>query len=429
MRSSFSRGLTVGALAAIAGICAPTAFAAEPRSQSLRLTVSEAQRQFCATKSVTGEGVARRSFTSPVEGIASVRLSGPASSDWDLAIVDQSSDKVLDGSANLGASELATAFVSSGQGVVVQACRRSGEAATVGLSVDFTPVKRNGASDYTTKMVRVSLGSKADFKRLEGLGLDTTDHATETYVDVLLYSAADERTLRGTGLDYANRVADVRAKDNANRQSEQRARRSARSRAAARAATPSGRTTYRTLPEINEDLKRLAEANPGLVRLTALPLQSWEGRDIMGIEIAENVAAPADGRPVYVQVGTHHAREWPANEATLEFGFELINGYKAGNARLAGIVRGARTFVIPVLNVDGFDVTIKSEGLTPGGNYTNPMNSGTASGSQGAAAWRQGPRAGSSCAYRPRSPRPGFRSRCLSPSGWRSCRPGSAPRT
>ena len=35
-------------------------------------------------------------------------------------------------------------------------------------------------------------------------------------------------------------------------------------------------------------------------------------------------------------VGTHHAREWPSNEATQEFGLELINGYKSGNGHAQG---------------------------------------------------------------------------------------------
>jgi hypothetical protein len=97
-----------------------------------------------------------------------------------------------------------------------------------------------------------------------------------------------------------------------------------RARRAASVGIPSGRTSYRTLPEHEEELKRLAQENPGLVRLVALPLTSWEGRQILGVEIAENVTSATDGRPAYVQVGTHHAREWPANEATLEWGLELV---------------------------------------------------------------------------------------------------------
>ncbi len=152
----------------------------------------------------------------------------------------------------------------------------------------------------------------------------------------------------------------------------QRAAASPAGRARIAQATPGGRTTYRTLEEINAELKTLAQQNPTLVRLFTLPLRSFEGRDIFGIEIAANVTTPPDGRPAYVQVGTHHAREWPANEATMEFGLELINGFRSGDPDLSRIVREARTYVIPVLNVDGFDVTIKSEQLSVRGDLSDP---------------------------------------------------------
>ena len=50
--------------------------------------------------------------------------------------------------------------------------------------------------------------------------------------------------------------------------------------------------------------------------------------------------------------------------------------------KLSRIVREARTFVIPVLNVDGFDKTIESEGLNPDGSYVDPVDSGGTSGDQ-----------------------------------------------
>ena len=148
---------------------------------------------------------------------------------------------------------------------------------------------------------------------------------------------------------------------------------------------PSGRTSYRTLPEIQTELKALAPANPGLVRLFTLPNRSLEGRDILGVEIAENVGNPADGRPESMMVGTHHAREWPANEASMEWALELVQGYKSGDAELRQIVQGARTYIIPVFNVDGFNATIESEGLNPDGSFEDPVDSGGTSGSSGAA--------------------------------------------
>ena len=310
-----------------------------------------------------------------------MRTAGPAGSDWDVAVVDRTAGQVLNGGAGSGASEVVTAIVRAGQDLVVQTCRRSGVEAvdlTVSfVSADFTPA----ADGYKLRLVRVAV-KPSERARLASLGLDMTDHAAPGHQDVLLYSAADERKLTDAGFTFSTRIADVVARDRQNRLTEQRAKRDAKARKSAAADLPSGRTTYRTLPEIEEELKQLAADNPTLVRLFTLPLKSVEGRDILGIEIAENVTATGDGRPVFTVFGTHHAREWPANEATMEFGLELIQGYKAGDARLTQIVRQGRTFIVPVVNVDGFDVTTQSEGLTPGGNYSDPLNTGGASGNQ-----------------------------------------------
>ena len=374
MRVTF-RGLSLGAFAALAAT-APAASAAAPKplpAKTYTASVSTVERQFCATRSVTGRGMDRRSITSPVNGVLGVRTNGAASADWDIGIIDRKSGKALSGSAQSAADEYATTFVRRGQRLVLQACRRNGSD-TLGVRYAFTRLPKAKKSKYDTKLVRVSTPTAASKARIAGLGLDTTDHPAKTYWDVLLYSKAQERKLRAAGLEFSTRIADVKARDRANRLKEQRNGKASAARAKARASIVSGRTSYRTLPEIEEDLKRLAQENPGIVRLFTLPGRSWENREIMGVEIAENVNAPADGRPAYFQVGTHHAREWPANEATLEWGLELVNGYKSGDPRLRGIVQGARNFILPVLNVDGFNVTIQSEGLTPGGNYVDPLN-------------------------------------------------------
>ena len=378
------RAVTIGALGLLVGSVAPAgALAAGPillPAEQTRISIANAERHACATRSVTGSTISRRAVSSPVDGFVTARLAGPASSDWDLGIVDRATGHVLNGSAQLGSNEIATTAVREGQALLIQSCRRRGSDTTVTQSVQFT--KADVAKGEKVKLVRVNFRTDFDREALATLGLDGTDHPTPAYHDVLLHGAADEAKLQKANLSYRTRIADVQAKDRAARLSEVRAGRSAGSRAAARAATPGGRTSYRTLPEIEQELKDTAAANPGLVRLFTLPRKSIEGRDIMGIEIAENVGNPPDGRPAYVMVGTHHAREWPANEATQEWGLELINGYKSGNAELRTIVQQGRTFIIPVLNVDGFDKTIESEGLNPDGSYEDPVDSGGTSGDQ-----------------------------------------------
>ena len=39
-----------------------------------------------------------------------------------------------------------------------------------------------------------------------------------------------------------------------------------------------------------------------------------------------------DGKPVFLQMGAHHAREWPSAEHAMEWAYELVNGYRAKNA-------------------------------------------------------------------------------------------------
>ena len=57
---------------------------------------------------------------------------------------------------------------------------------------------------------------------------------------------------------------------------------------------------------------------PGLVKELTLNHPSLEGRDVNGIEITQNPAA-RDGKPIFLQLGVHHAREWPSSEHAIEF--------------------------------------------------------------------------------------------------------------
>ena len=105
---------------------------------------------------------------------------------------------------------------------------------------------------------------------------------------------------------------------------------------ATRAGSPRARSRvsarhYRRLPDYEFELKQLALQYPGLARPITLNHPSWEGRDVTGIEITQNANA-ADGKPVFVMLGVHHAREWPSSEHTIEFAYDLLRNYGNSDA-------------------------------------------------------------------------------------------------
>jgi hypothetical protein len=117
-------------------------------------------------------------------------------------------------------------------------------------------------------------------------------------------------------------------------------------------AMPSGRTTYRTLAEVNTELQALATAHPDLVSFHTAPHASIEGRPVDYVEITNDVAAK-DGKPVYFIMGVHHGDEWPSEEVALEFAYDII-GAAATNPQVAALLDRVRLIVLPVVNPDGF---------------------------------------------------------------------------
>ena len=150
---------------------------------------------------------------------------------------------------------------------------------------------------------------------------------------------------------------------------ELRERRNSELNAAYAAATalsplPSGRDTYRALADYEADLRQLAAQSPTLVRLITLSRRSVEGREILGVEISDNVLSRTDGKPVFLMIGLHHAREWPSGELSIEFAIDLVENFGVSE-RVTELLRKVRVIVVPVLNVDGFEQSRKWGDLVP----------------------------------------------------------------
>ena len=185
---------------------------------------------------------------------------------------------------------------------------------------------------------------------LERLGLDVTHDVGPRHATVILYSDAERERLTAHGFVADEVIADV--------ESYLRDVRSADGGRAARQGPldplPSARAPiYRVPSEYSSEIEALVAAHPGLVRRVVLGRKSVEDREIEGVEIAKDVNRADDGRPVYVVIGLHHAREWPSGEVTMEFAHDLAKAYGT-DARITALLDNLRVYLIPVTNPDGF---------------------------------------------------------------------------
>ena len=203
------------------------------------------------------------------------------------------------------------------------------------------------ATVQASSLVDVRADDRASARLIEALpGVESTGH------DSVVASAQGVRLLRAAGLEPQVRIADLEASDRADRRAD-------RAYAAQGASPlPSGRSSYRRLGDYDADLARLAAAYPKLVRPLTLSPPSLEGRALRGVEISDGVSG-ADGKPVFLMLGVHHAREWPSGEMSMEFAFDLAQQF-GKSARITALLRRARVIVVPIVNRDGFNASRES---------------------------------------------------------------------
>jgi hypothetical protein len=317
------------------------------------------------------EGVATEQRTADRTGILTVKLDGEEG-DWDLGLFEADGTPVS-ASTSFGAREQAVAYVTAGQTLVAQACRRSGDERSADLTFDLFGYDPSADSEVA-RLVRVDFAAGQTLADLEATGLDVTHARDMGGADVVLYGDDDVERLRAAGFAFEIEIADLAAAD------AQQAERDERfARGTASTGLPSGRTAYRTLADYSTDLKALADDHAAIVQPVTPPRGSeldpgaiglsFEGRPIEGIEITENAAVENDGKPVLTLLGLHHAREWPSGEMPMEFATDLVERYEANDPRVRDLLSRVRVVVLPVMNPDGFRVS-RSFGYNPATDNT-----------------------------------------------------------
>jgi hypothetical protein len=343
-------------LLALLALALPATAGAAPRvlpATETKLAAADAVKRTCGARLLRADrrGIARKSWRAPMSGFVNVRLAGARKADWDLAVFDAASRRRMGSSQAFGSTELVQTWVTSGQRLAIQGCRRSGARRSVleVQLVDVAPPKKLG----TPSLVRVKLGDGADLHNLEELGLDVTHNVRAGAADVVLNNAADRALLQKNGFAFTTRIADLAASYDQSRAADV----AYANRLSGKANLPSGnRSSYRELADYELELKQLAESFPNRVKPVTLPKETIEGRAIGGVEIAGNVNRPEDGRPVYFVVGMHHAREWPAAEVPMEFAHLLAKGY-GSDRRITSLLDKVRVVIVPILNKDGFQAS------------------------------------------------------------------------
>jgi carboxypeptidase T len=198
-------------------------------------------------------------------------------------------------------------------------------------------------------LVEVDAAGAGGAMALERRGLDVVEIGAGS-VEVILHSARDQRALAASGYDSRVLIADLDHANDRVRAAEQRAE--ARGEAS---SLPTGRVSYRSLDEINAELRRLAAQHPDRVRLFRLREQSLLGKSIFGVEISHDVRSDS-GKPVFLNTGVHHAREWPTAEFVLEFAWELLRE-DGRDPRITSLLERGRMIAVPVVNPDGYDIS------------------------------------------------------------------------
>ena len=344
------RARTAGVLAALATSLAAAAPASAAGLLSTSVNVPGAVARDCQAELLdSGGGYAQRTVTMPAAGLAGARLEAPAG-DWDLAVFDKRSGRTVAASAGFGARELAEGFAGGGRELVLQACRRSGGAASASLSA-FSVALPAGTADRRASLVRVQTPTAASKTLLDTLGLDLTEHGGDGFVEVVSYGAGDLEKLRDAGLRYTTEVADLTAQARSDRAADR-----AFAKRVGTSGLPSGRTGYRHLYDYEAEMKALAAARARAGQPITLNHPTLEGREVHGIEITERRAeAPTASRCSSRWASTTRASGPPAS--TRWSGRSSWCAATAATRRSPSLVKQVRTIVVPVVNVDGFNLS------------------------------------------------------------------------
>ncbi|WP_067456617.1 M14 family metallopeptidase [Actinomadura macra] len=123
-----------------------------------------------------------------------------------------------------------------------------------------------------------------------------------------------------------------------------------------KAAPPKVFRPYSGPGNLHEELLKVAAEHPSIA--TAVDIgTSVQGKPITAVRVSKNVRNLKDRkRPVAIYQAAQHAREWITPEMVRRLLHHYVNGY-GKDAELTQIINTTDLWFLPVVNVDGYDLT------------------------------------------------------------------------
>ena len=118
---------------------------------------------------------------------------------------------------------------------------------------------------------------------------------------------------------------------------------------------PAGWEGFHTYWEMVADIRAVAAAHPGIVKLSSIG-KSYKGRDIWVAKVSDNVATD-EAEPEVMFDGLHHSDEHMGLEMNLHILHWLAEGY-GSDSRITNLVNTRETWIVFAVNPDGAEYDI-----------------------------------------------------------------------
>ncbi len=203
------------------------------------------------------------------------------------------------------------------------------------------------ANASTPQFAKIFVDSPTQVAELANLGLDIAEVQTENGYVVVLLSEADLEKIKTTyRYEILNEKKIFYLEETYDK--------------------------YHDNSQIEQILRNTEKNYPNICKLHQIGT-SIENRPIWAIQVTSNVNVEQK-KPTVLIDGLHHAREWIAGEVPLTLLKELTEKY-ATSSTIKDLVDNCETWIIPVVNPDGFEYSHKQQQMWRKNRRKNSNNS------------------------------------------------------